>query len=649
MNLTEILENQLKNAPSFITEHGELKKWVVIHKAQLGDATLVTLLLEIPVLKETFFTSVKDALIFNSSLFIQFLEHKNYLGNSYTRYRNKIGLTINDQFVKQQNSVALVWPYKDGVLEGAQQREDRKTKEVFFNRTLDQEEITQLLEPKVLTAAAVYNAQGKHDFKSFRRDTLLNKQRGLPDNTITDNLIIKGNNLLSLHTIKTEFTNKVKLIYIDPPYNTGSDSFNYNDSFNHATWLTFMKNRLEVAKTLLKSDGAIFVQCDDNEQAYLKILMDEVYGRENYRETIVVKSSTPSGVNAVNVKRGERLFKVKEYLLFYSKNPDYKFKPLYIKSGFNKNYRYEVLKTKSGFKVTDLKQRFKTSAELEAYALKNPENIFSLEKNNKKAGEKVKAVIQRSKEQTTIIEHLNTKNETIYIYKGGVFIPLADRIVRDGAANYFGTLISDLWDDEVFQTNQTEGGVSLPGGKKPEKLLNRILELTTNEQDIVLDYHLGSGTTAAVAHKMNRQYIGLEQLDYGKNDSVQRLVNVINGDTTGISKKVNWVDGGSFIYFELKKYNLLFVEQIQEAKNTTDLLAIWETMKQKSFIEYKLDIHKKEGALPDFKKLKLQEQKQVLLDALDMNQLYVNKSSLHDATLACTNAEIDVTTRFYKL
>ncbi len=649
MKLYEILENQLKKENNFVTDEGELKKWVVIGKARNYDTILIKLLLENDTLKEKFFVKVEGTLVFKQEEFISFMEMKNYLNDSYTQYKNKVGLTINGKYLKQRNEVALVWPFKDCVLEGGQSKEEQKREEIFFNEILAQDEITQLFEPKVLTNAKVYDKHGEHPFTGFTRDAEINKKRGLPEDTITDNLIIKGNNLLVLHSLKKEFAGKVKLIYIDPPYNTGNDGFKYNDSFNHSTWLTFMKNRLEIAKTLLHKDGAIFVQCDDNEQAYLKVLMDEVFGKENYKETIVVKTSTPSGVNAVNVRRGERLFKVKEYLLFYSKTPSYRFKPIYVKSKFNKNYRFEVIKNNNEYKITDLKKRFKTDIELEEYALKNPENIFSLEKNNKKAGEKIKKVIQKSRNENKVIEYINSKNQKVLVYNGGVFIPLKDRVVRDNGKYFFGTLISDLWDDEIFQTNQSEGGVNLPGGKKPEKLLKRIFELTTNKNDIILDYHLGSGTTCAVAHKMNRQYIGIEQLDYGKNDSVVRLKNVIKGDATGISKTVNWKGGGSFIYFELKKYNQAFIEKIQKAKTTNELLAIWEQMKERSFLNYNVDLKKQEEHIEEFKQLSIDEQKQHLVEILDKNQLYVNLSSLNDNDFKCSKEEKLITIKFYKL
>jgi len=254
MKLYETLVNQLKKENNFVTDEGELKKWVVVGKARNYDPTLIKLLLKDETLKEKFFVEVEGTLVFKQEEFITFMEMKNYLNDSYTQYKNKVGLTIGGKYLKQRNEVSLVWPFKDCVLEGGQSKEEDKREEIFFNEILAQDEITQLLEPKVLTNPKVYDKDGEHEFKGFTRDAELNKKRGLPEDTITDNLIIKGNNLLALHSLKKEFAGKVKLIYIDPPYNTGSDSFQYNDNFNESSWLTFMKNRLEVAKDLLKDD-----------------------------------------------------------------------------------------------------------------------------------------------------------------------------------------------------------------------------------------------------------------------------------------------------------------------------------------------------------------------------------------------------------
>src|SRR5690554_6315028 len=295
MKLYKTLESQLKKEPNYVSDNGELKKWVVIDKAQNFDEELIELLLKEPTVKSSFFKEIAGITVFNQSLFLQFLEQKNFLNDSYTQFKNKIGLTIDGKYLKQRNEVALVWPFKDCVLEGGQSREEDKREEIFFNEILAQDEITQLLEPKVLTNAKTFDKDGEHPFENFTRDAELNKNRGLPEDTITDNLIIKGNNLLALHSLKKEFAGKVKLIYIDPPYNTGNDGFKYNDNFNHSTWLTFMKNRLEVAKELLRDDGIIAIHCDDNEQAYLKVLCDEVFNRDNFIANLVRIAKTGGG------------------------------------------------------------------------------------------------------------------------------------------------------------------------------------------------------------------------------------------------------------------------------------------------------------------------------------------------------------------
>ena len=209
---------------------------------------------------------------------------------------------------------------------------------------------------------------------------------------------------------------------------------------------------------------------------------------------------------------------------------------------------------------------------------------------------------------------------------------------------------SDIWSDVLPNDIHNEGGVDFRKGKKPEKLVSRIIEIGTNEGEIVLDFHLGSGTTCAVAHKMNRQYIGIEQMNYGKNDSVVRLKKLIDGrDDRGISKSVNWQGGGSFIYFELKKYNQTFIEKIEEAENSESLLQIWEEMKSKSFINYNVDIQKQEQHIEDFKLLSLNEQKQHLCELLNKNQLYVNLSSLNDENFECTAEEKNLNRDFYKI
>ncbi len=423
----------------------------------------------------------------------------------------------------EKTEIVLDWPNKNEIL----------VQDSNGKWTLDQTDILS----KTRTIA---------NLKRFDADGLSETDSYLP----TDNLIVRGNNLLVMNTLLEQFKGKVKLIYIDPPYNTGNADFQYQDSFGHATWLSFMKNRLEIAWQLLADNGAIFIQTDDAEQAYLKVLCDELFGRQSFRENIVIKSSTESGVNAINVKRGERLFKVKEHILFYTKSPSFRFKPFYTKTNYNFNYKYEVKKTDNQFEVKNLTKYFTNDSDLEKYCLANAAAIYSLEKNIKKAGAKFKIFAETNKINGVVEEFINTKNQTVLVYDGGSLVPLRERIVTENGKNYFGVLASDLWVD-IGTTAATEGGIKFPNGKKPEKLLKRIIEMTTDPQDLVLDFFLGSGTTAAVAHKLGRQYVGIEQTDYKDNDCTVRLQNVIRGDPTGISKSVNWQGGGTFVFGEL--------------------------------------------------------------------------------------------------
>lgn len=660
MTLYYTLEDQLKKEPNFVTDAGSLKKWVVINKAQNFDADLLSLLLDNEQLKEKFFIKIKESLVFNQPLFIQFLEQKNYLNNSYTEYKNSVGLSLNGKFLSQRNEISLVWPYKDCVLEGGQSREEDKREEIFFNEVLAQDEITQLLEPKVFSNAKVYSSQGDQSFESFNRNS---------NGTITDNLILRGNNLLALHTLKEQFNGKVKLIYIDPPYNTGSDSFKYNDSFNQSTWLTFMRNRLSVAKDLLSNQGAIFVHIDHHQLGYLNVLLDDVFGKDNKVQVISIKTASPAGFKTVNPGPID----VTEYILFYTKSKaDYVFKKAYVPVGYNSNYDLYLDKDVdvSKWKFTPIKEKviedagFASEAEakktygslwssivkvmIQDFAYKNADSVVSV-RDPHKPTDKLKALMESSKGENRVIEYQREDGSTMYLYKGGALAFYSNKMRTIDGKKEVTELLTDFWSHISWAGIAKEGGVKLKNGKKPEKLIKQILNLATEEGDIVLDYHLGSGTTMAAAHKMGRQYIGIEQLDYGENDSVVRLNNVINGDTTGISKAEKWTGGGSFIYLELKKYNQVFIDSIEEASSLEQLIAIWEQMKNKSFLNYNVDIQKQEQTIELFKSLSINEQKQHLIEILDKNQLYVNLSSIEDSEFEVSDYEKKVTKGFYQL
>lgn len=648
MDLLEHIKTILKQNQKFC-EGKNLLKNMVIESALKLDEDLLSILIKDDVAKNTFFEQINDVLVFDKIKFQKFISNKEFLPDSYTAYKNKIGLTADHDYLTHAGEVVLSWAYKDCVLEGGQSKEDQKRKEIFWNETLASDEIDRLFDPKVLVNWKRYDEKGINDLKKI---------------SIHDNLIIKGNNLVALHSLKKIYQNKIKLIYIDPPYNTGNDSFQYNDSFNHSTWLTFMKNRLEIAWKLLKNDGSIFIQVDDSEFAYLKVICDEIFGRDNFRETIVIKSSTESGVNAINVKRGERLFKVKEYILFYSKSNKFRFNPFYTKAKFNINYRYEVIKNNGEYTVTDLSKKFKdeykdfklskkekqflAKKEFENYALTHPKNIYSLEKNIKKAGDKFKKFAIANKQKNSVEEYINSLNKKVLIYKGGVLVPLEERIVYGEKQKHFGILASDLWVD-IGSTPSSEGGVKFNNGKKPEKLISRIINMATSPDDIVLDYHLGSGTTAAVAHKMGRQYIGIEQMDYGENDSKTRLINVINAEQSGVSKTLKWKGGGNFVYAELLKNNASFIADIKSANDPKDIESVYNSILNSPYRNYKLSESTLKRNKKEFKDLSIHDQKKVLLSFLDKNELYVHYSEIKDKTFNISKHTIAINDQFYNL
>ncbi|TWI02160.1 adenine-specific DNA-methyltransferase [Flavobacterium tiangeerense] len=652
MKLYATVESLLKNEPNFVTDDGDLKKWVIISKAQNCDTELISLLLENPEIKTRFFIPVKDIMVFNQALFIEFMEQKNYLNDSFTAYKNKIGLTIDGKFLNQRNEVALVWPYKDCILEGGQSREEDKREEIFFNEILAQDEINQLLDPKVFTNAKTYSPLTPEGgiFEGFTRN-----EQG----TITDNLIIKGNNLLALHSLKEEFAGKVKLIYIDPPYNTGSDSFGYNDNFNHSTWLTFMKNRLEVAKSLLSSSGIFLVQCSFHQFAYLKVLMNDIFEKHLCDFNIQVRHPD-------RALTGDKEYNdVVEYLLIYSND-------IQRKMPFQ-----EVLKTIDDYTLEVIinddvvPEIIKCDNKLVEVYYPNQYKVNNINANEN--GLKKISIRGSIREKNSSgrffvkhLEHLKGyPSETLfkvpdmgddavsyrYFYSapdkkknGGYFqgMPTSSNITKKQYSNFYNF-------EKEYNNVSKQGGVEFRNGKKPEELLKFIIELFTNTDDLVLDYHLGSGTTASVCHKLNRRYIGIEQMQNQIDLSLTRLNNVISGDSTGISKSVNWQGGGSFTYIELKKYNQTFLDKIVEAKDSKTLLEIWEEMKNKSFLNYNIAIQKQEEHIEDFKKLEFSAQQALLISLLDKNQLYVNLSSLEDKDFECTESELKVTKDFYQL
>jgi adenine-specific DNA-methyltransferase len=633
-NILAQLGNLLKKDERLKSENDQFLKNKAQELALKNDPDLLKLLLSDKAIKQHFFFKVGEALIFDKDKFVRFVSNKQFLPDSYTAFQNKIGFITGNKYLSENKDVVLVWPYKDCILEGGMTKEDQKRDEIFYNETLAPDDITRLLDEKVLTnfkridkegtSSAKATAVKEHKLDGFKRDDKGN---------IKDNLIIKGNNLLALSSIKKEFAGKVKLIYIDPPYNTGNDGFKYNDSFNHSSWLTFMKNRLDVAKQLLSSEGSIFISIDDREQAYLKILCDEIFGKENFLADIIWKSTksvTNTAIISVSHTHNLVYFKNIEFIIknrteFRLKengegflNPDndsrgpWKADPFQV-GGWRPNQQYEIKNPNTGiiYKPNDdcsWKNDFKKFKEL----LKDNRIIFG---TDGKAGPQRKRFLSEALER--------------------------------------GKVSKTIWDDVGTTTNGTQHlnqllGRNLFSNPKPESFIQKIIELSTKENDIVLDFFAGSGTTLAVAHKTGRQYIGIEQMDYIHDLPESRLKKVIDGEQGGISKAVNWQGGGDFVYMELAEWNEKIVKRIRDKKTAKQLMEIWSELKDNTFLSWRVNEKIFDANASDFADLNVDNQKKFLIECLSKNTLYVNLSEIEDEEYEISEGDKKLNREFYK-
>lgn len=717
----EILEEVLKKDHRlWNNEKTEFNIPLLFNLIDKMDERIIGLLLDREETRKKFFLKVKDAYIFKSKEFKFFIEeHKVF--NSYTSYPNRIGLYDGKEFIMDRTEVVINFPFKDCILEGGQTTEEGidtyfeydekvtktqekqgweaetynkkqdKRKEIFFNEILAQDEIDRLLDEKAFVNWRRYTKNGVEEVEEIKRD-----KNGL----IRENLIIKGNNLLALESLKSQFKGQIKLIYIDPPYyfmdNKDQDSFRYNTNFKLSTWLTFMKNRLEIAKELLKDDGVIFVQIDDDGQAYLKVLMDEIFGQKNYLNTICVKMKNIAGASGGG--EDKKLKKNIEFILLYCKdyefvksyNPVYEYTEIYDLVQYyrenNISWKYTSVLYYEGDKEYLCSTVDGSGDEIKIYKRINPifksvsqiakeeglserevyykymDRIFTTAMPQSSIRERVLEVIEREEDRLELysIEYIpkSGKNKgKIYeqFYKGKklrLVTWLRDVVEKKGDLYYKKDLKGTFWDGINLNNLSKEGNVRFPNGKKPEQLIKDIMKLYVEKGDIVMDFFLGSGTTAAVAHKMNIQYIGIEQLDYGKEDAVTRLKNVINGDENGISKDedINWQGGGDFIYCELAKWNEKAKEEIMNCNSLEELKELFTSLCDKYYLDYNIRVNEFKNKIieeEEFKKLPLEEQKKMFLTMLDLNQLYVQRTEMEDKKYGISEKDQRLTRMFY--
>ncbi|MDK7362600.1 DNA methyltransferase [Lactobacillus iners] len=633
-NIFDTVADLLLTNNKYKAEDGKLLKAVVYSGVMAMSDDLLTLLLSNEDVKETFFKDVQGTLVFDKQKFAWFMESKEFLPDSYTSYTNKIGLTHNGNFISQTNDVVLDFPYKDCVLEGCQDKDDQKRSEIFYNETIASDEISRMLAPKVFTNAKRYTAVGEKDLTGeLDPDTIhVEEETGITLND-DDNLIIKGNNLIALASLLKRYEGKVKCIYIDPPYNTGSDSFNYNDSFNHSTWLTFMKNRLELARRLLREDGTIWISCDDHESHYLKVLTDDIFNRDNFIDEIVWQRAYAP----VNLKK--TLSRSHDIILVYAKNldPNFTLNKLPRSDEANARYKNPDNDPRGVWKSSDMSVG--PAVESNIYEITTP------------SGRKVmppKGYSWRlSKERFAEF----VADNRIWFGEDGNNVPSIKRFMSEVKD---GIVAMTLWTrDEVGDSQEGKREIkalhfnSIFDTPKQERLIERILTLATNEGDLVFDSFVGSGTTAAVAHKMGRRYIGVEQMDYIQDITVERLKKVLEGEQGGISKSQNWHGGGSFVYCELKEDANTLINTMQNA--TEDTI---ESVKAAIYADDRIVpyLTKKElaDADKDFENLTLEEKKQALIKLVDKNKLYVNASDMDDESYQISNADKAFTKSFYK-
>lgn len=411
----------------------------------------------------------------------------------------------------------------------------------------------------------------------------------------SENMLIHGDNLLALKALENNYAGEIQCIYIDPPYNTGAAFEHYDDNLEHSIWLDLMSYRLKSLQKLLKPTGSIWIQIDDDEQAYLKVLCDQIFGRNNFVNMLSVNMKNTSGASGGG--EDKRLKKNCEYILIYAK--DYTqlrlFKPLYVyneladliqeykKTG--KSWKYTSVLLDEGEKEYYGSTIDGTGQEIKVYKRKNPimmsigqvakrDGISERDAYHKYGTKVFRTTNSQSSIRTRIVDYRNEESiedsllSIEYVPKSGKhkgmvyeqFYKDENLVVwlRDTSEEIDGVLykkdkLGTFWDVTGEMKNLTkEGKVKFPNGKKPEKLIQQILEMATNEGELVLDSFLGSGTTAAVAHKMNRKWIGIEMGEQAYSHCKQRLDLIIAGkDTNGVTNSVNWSGGGGYNFYEL--------------------------------------------------------------------------------------------------
>ena len=624
-NIYDTVLEVLSKNEKYLSEENHLLKAKVYTDVMMMDKELLALLINDENIKQEFFSDVAGTLVFDKQKFAWLIESKEFLPDSYTRYSNKIGLTSNGSFISQKNDVVLDFPYKDCYLQGGQDKDDQKRDEIFYHEIIASDQISRMLEPKVFTNSKRFTKEGIEDDIEI---------------TDEDNLIIKGNNLVALSSLLERYEGKVDIIYIDPPYNTRTDAntFVYNNNFNHSSWLTFMKNRLELAKKLLSETGIIFIDIDHYELFYLGVLADEIFGYENRIGVLAVVHNLKGRYNGFfSVAHENKLVYAKDYQ--YAKINEFSYDTASNFPHEDEISKYKTIglqRTGSGSRREDRPNLFYpiyynpekkdlSLEKIEGYIEILPIDSGGVERRWRWGKEKVE------KEWKTEIEIRKTSGE----YK--IYTKLRQK----------GERPKTLWNKPEYSgttgTNHLKGllGENKFSFPKSVDLVVDTLDIASDSDSIIVDFFGGSGTTGEAVLRMNelddgrRKFILVEQMDYINTVTVPRLHKVIEK-----SKE-------TFVYCELLENSKELIDEVESATYTTINDIKEKIYKDERIVPF---ITKKELIKIDseFQSLNLEDKKRILCSLVDKNKLYVSLSDIDDENYNVKEPDKRFTKSFYE-
>ena len=618
----------LKEDERFFSQSGDLLRNAVVEASNKMDAKLIKELYKNAVTREKFFTDADGIAVFDKTGFGWVINNREFLPDSYTRYKNKIGLVNNKgEYISNSNDVELVFPYKDCILEGGQTKDDQKRNEIFYNETLAPDEVDRLLYPKVLTNAKRYTDDGVQNITEISDE---------------DNLIIKGNNLLAISSLLKKYENKIKCVYIDPPYNptSNANTFCYNNTFNRSTWLVFMKTRLELAKRFLTGDGVLVVAIDKNEQPRLQILIEELFPEydvdcitviHNPRGTIGTNFSythefaifvTPKGKKTIcnrTLAEDEIEWAPLRNWGSESKRTDAKncFYPIIIENG-------EII----GFGDVSSDDFHPEQTEfVDGKYYVYPIDVKGVERKWRYARQTVESIQKMLRAKKT-----KTGYDVEFGKDFGVYKTVWTDSRYDASVN--GTkLLKNVLPDTKFTYPKSIWNVV--------DCVNSVVKDDKNA--IILDFFGGSGTTGHAVMEINkdggnRKFILVEQMDYIETDTLPRNISVMKSIATN----------SSIVYFELLKLNQNYVDAIEEATTDEELTKLYSDILETGFISYKVNPKDIDTKSEDFIELSIEGKKKLLMELLDKNQLYVNYCDIDDETYGISEEDKAFTKSFYE-